>query len=58
MKCNNKWCECNGNPDYHRKEATRIQGELTNLGAGFAEDGIVKWVLRGRIKDEIELARG
>lgn len=37
---------------YHAAEAKRIQGELDSLGDQFADDGIVKWVLRRRIEQE------
>lgn len=37
---------------HHRAEAERIQRELDVLGPEFAEDGIVRWVLRERIEQE------
>lgn len=41
---------------YHRAEAKRITGELESLGPEFADDGIVKTILRKRIAQEEELA--
>lgn len=45
----------------HEKEARRIIDELDSLGADYADDGIVKTVLRQRIAQEwqetIEQAR-
>ncbi len=38
--------------EYHKQEADHIQKELDNLGPEFAEDGIVKTVLRDRIVQE------
>lgn len=38
--------------NYHQQEAKRIQKELDNLGPEFAEDGIVRTVLRSRIEQE------
>ena len=40
--------------DYHAGEARRILSELDGLGDGFAEDGVVKTVLRDRISHEKE----
>lgn len=42
--------------NYHQKEVEHIQNELNNLGPEFAEDGIVKTVLRDRIVQEEERA--
>ena len=36
-----------------KKEASRIQKELDNLDSEFTENGIVKTVLRQRIKQEL-----
>jgi len=41
---------------YHLAEAERIQAVLDGLGPEFAEDGIVKWVLTERVKQERERA--
>jgi len=38
--------------NYHAQEAIRIQAELDDLGAEFAEDGLVRIVLRRRIAQE------
>lgn len=38
--------------DYHFREADRIKGELDGLSSRFAENGIVKTVLRARIEQE------
>jgi hypothetical protein len=43
---------------YHQTEADRIQRELDELGPEFAEDGIVRMVLRNRIAQERRLAEG
>ena len=40
---------------YHEKEVIRLQTELDCLDSSFAEDGIVKTVLRNRISNEKEL---
>ena len=40
--------------NYHHQEAERIQKELNNLSSTFAEDGIVRTILRQRIEDEKE----
>jgi len=40
----------------HRAEAERIVAELVALGPEFAEDGIVRRVLRERIEEERKLA--
>ncbi len=37
---------------YHAAEASRIANELDDLGDGFAEGGIVRFVLNERIKQE------
>ena len=37
---------------YHKMEAIRIEKELDNLSDNFAENGIVKTVLRARILQE------
>jgi hypothetical protein len=42
--------------EYHLSEAKRIGMELHSLGCEFAEDGIVRTVLRARIAAEEELA--
>lgn len=42
-------------PEYHASEVTRITKELDNL-KGFSEDGIVRTVLRERIKQERQLS--
>ena len=34
------------------KESVRIQGVLNELGPGFALDGVIRTVLRNRIKQE------
>lgn len=38
--------------EYHAAEAVRIAGELDNLGPGYAEDGVVRTVLRQRVEQE------
>lgn len=43
-------CECKA--EQHRQEAARIQSELDGLGPGFAEDGVVRTVLRARVEQE------
>lgn len=40
--------------DYHKAEGIRIQCVLDDLSSEFSEDGIVKTVLRSRIKEEKE----
>jgi hypothetical protein len=40
--------------DEEVKESERIQAVLDDLGPGFAEDGVVRTVLRERIKQEKE----
>jgi len=40
------------------QEAHRIQGELDALDDSFAEDGIVRTVLRERVEQEKRRARG
>lgn len=42
----------------HAVEAVRIQGELDALDDSFADDGVVKTVLRARIAQELRRARG
>ena len=42
--------------NYHQQEAIRIQKELDDLGPGFAEDSIIRTVLRNRIKQEKQKA--
>ena len=42
--------------NHHQQEADRIQEELDKLGTEFAEDGIIKTVLRERITQEKQLA--
>jgi len=37
---------------YHAAEAARIAGELDNLGPGYADDGIVRTILRRRVEQE------
>jgi len=37
---------------YHRSEAIRIQDELDSLPPSFAQNGIVKTILRDRVADE------
>lgn len=41
---------------YHRNQATLIAAELDRLGSEFAEDGIVKTVLRERVVQEDQLS--
>lgn len=41
---------------YHADAAVRIAGELDGLGTEFAEDGIVRMVLRERVEQEKECA--
>lgn len=41
---------------YHRSEAERIQRELDQLGEEFAPDGIVRTILRNRVRQERERA--
>lgn len=41
---------------YHGAESGRIQAELDNLQGDFAEDGIVRTVLRDRISQERPLS--
>jgi hypothetical protein len=36
----------------HAAEAERLSRELDGLGSEFAEDGVVRWVLRERIEQE------
>lgn len=38
--------------NYHLREAIRIKRELDGLGPEFAEDGIIKTILRERIAME------
>ena len=38
--------------EYHADAAVRIAEELDNLGPGFAEDGVVRTVLRQRVEQE------
>jgi len=56
MKVRNGKLSISEMQSYHQKEADRIQKELDNLGPEFAEDGIVKIVLRDRIVQEKERA--
>jgi len=42
---------------YHAAEAGRIAGELASLGPGYAEDGVVRTVLRRRVEQERRRAR-
>ena len=42
---------------HHAAEAIRIAGELDNLGPGYAEDGIIRTVLRARVKQETRRAK-
>lgn len=44
-------------PDNHLMEAIRLQEEIDKLGPEFAEDGPVRFVLRERIKGELERSR-
>jgi len=42
---------------YHAAEAIRIAAELAGLAPGFAEDGIIRTVLRARVKQETRRAK-
>ena len=43
---------------YHEAEAERIQGELEALGDGYADDGVVRTLLRARVQQERRRASG
>lgn len=54
--CNNFRCP---GPTYHREESERIEGELAALDGDerYAEDGIIKTILRNRIRQEQQRSR-
>ena len=43
---------------WHHQEAVRIKDVLSNVGSEFADDGIVKTVLRQRVEQEQSRAKG
>lgn len=43
---------CWGNPEVHAEAARRIELELARLGPEFEANGIVRTVLRERLRDE------
>jgi len=54
MKARNNGLSIQETRNYHQQEAERVQKELDSLSSEFAEDGIVKTVLRDRIAWEKE----
>lgn len=44
--------------NYHKEEAIRIQKEIDSLDDSFKEDGIVKFVLKKRVEQELRRSKG